>query len=109
MTYATLAVGVLGLFFAVLFNWVKANEKERSEVTKVTLKVFLLVLGVGVIVFSITEVQAFYISPEPLTRKEIANMVLNTINGFTVFLCSAYGIGYWTGATLGKNSEKTSS
>lgn len=106
MTYVTLAVSLLALFFAVLFNWVKATEQERSAVTKFTLKIFLLVLGIAVIVFSIVEVNAFYSNPEPLTRKETANMVLNTLNGFTVFLCTAYGIGYWSGSTLGKRSEK---
>ena len=108
MTYATLAVSLLALFFAVLFNWVKATEQERSAVTKVTLKVSLLVLGVTVIVYSLTQVHAFSISPDPITRKETVNMVINLINGFTVFLCTAYGIGYWSGAALGKKTEKKS-
>lgn len=106
MSYATIAISLLALFFAVLFNWVKATEKERSEVTSFTLKTFLLLLGVAITAYSITQVYDFYISVEPFTRKDVVNMVINIVNGFTVFLGTSFGVGYWSGVAIKRNVAK---
>jgi len=112
MSYITIVISLLALFFAVLFNWVKATEHERIEVTSFTLKSFLLLIGVGITAYSYYQVYDFSISVEPLSRKDIVDLVMSFFNGSAGLLLTAMGVGYWLGASqakkaLAKESNKT--
>lgn len=107
MTYLTIAISLLALFSSVLFNWVKATEKERREVTSFTTKAFLLLLAISITAFSIYQVYDFYVSVEPMTRKDVVFFAVNFVNAIIFYLATTYLMGYWQGFIEGKKSVKS--